>query len=140
MPIYEYRCADCDRRFERMVRGFATDQIDANGSCPECSSKDVVRLISRVAFHGGGNIGIGRAAYPTAWDQTNGGDAKTVKYWQSRVEREQREEAKHPELVSLRHDQAMSKWSAGVTSASHLHEQTPDAAHGHSHTQSESVE
>lgn len=114
MPIYEYRCSVCDLEFELIVRGFANDESDSQTKCPSCSNSQVVRLISQIALLNGGNVGIGRAAYPTAWDQTGGGNGETIKYWQSRVEREQKEEAKHPELVGIRHGLAESKWIADL--------------------------
>jgi len=40
MPIYEYRCAECDQTFERLVRG------DARVACPACESGKVTRIIS----------------------------------------------------------------------------------------------
>lgn len=95
-----------------ILRGFANKDSDAHTKCPSCSNTQVVRLISQVALLTGGNVGIGRAAYPTAWDQTGGGDSEVIKYWQSRVEREQKEEIKHPELSGIRHGIAESKWIA----------------------------
>jgi putative FmdB family regulatory protein len=41
MPIFEYRCATCGERFERLVRG-----AEAPGSCPACESTEVEKLLS----------------------------------------------------------------------------------------------
>ncbi len=46
MPIYEYRCTSCQRRFSQLVRGF---EQTAAPECPICHSADVRRLISRFA-------------------------------------------------------------------------------------------
>ena len=46
MPIYEYRCQDCNHEFERMQK-FSDPPI---GACPTCSGS-VQKLISRSAFH-----------------------------------------------------------------------------------------
>lgn len=46
MPIYEYRCQDCDHEFERMQK-FSDPPVDA---CPACTGS-VQKLISRSAFH-----------------------------------------------------------------------------------------
>ncbi len=46
MPIYEYRCTSCHRRFSLLVRGFAQA---AAPKCPFCQSADARRLISRFA-------------------------------------------------------------------------------------------
>ena len=46
MPIYEYRCQDCEHEFERMQK-FSDPPV---ATCPACSGP-VRKLISRSAFH-----------------------------------------------------------------------------------------
>ena len=46
MPIYEYRCHDCNHEFERMQK-FSDPPVAA---CPACEGS-VQKLISRSAFH-----------------------------------------------------------------------------------------
>ncbi len=46
MPIYEYRCLDCDREFERMQK-FSDPPLE---TCPTCEGT-VQKLISRSTFH-----------------------------------------------------------------------------------------
>ena len=41
MPIYEYACRSCSRKFEVLIRG-----TSATPACPECSSTDLERLLS----------------------------------------------------------------------------------------------
>ena len=41
MPIYEYRCKQCEAEFERYVPG-ATTAV----ACPTCASKQVMRKLS----------------------------------------------------------------------------------------------
>ena len=41
MPIYEYRCRDCEREFERFVPTSATAV-----ACPGCASDKVMRRLS----------------------------------------------------------------------------------------------
>ncbi len=45
MPIYEYQCNACDKRFEYLVLGG-----DAPEGCPSCRSKKVSRLMSACGF------------------------------------------------------------------------------------------
>jgi putative FmdB family regulatory protein len=45
MPIYEYRCADCDRVTSVFVRS-ARAKVDPR--CEQCGSQRLTRLISRV--------------------------------------------------------------------------------------------
>ncbi len=42
MPIYEYTCKDCGKRFEELVRS----SLDQASSCPVCGSKKVARAFS----------------------------------------------------------------------------------------------
>jgi putative FmdB family regulatory protein len=48
MPIYEYLCRVCDRRFERYVQAFAQAV-----ACPSCNAPDVEKLLSTFAMAGG---------------------------------------------------------------------------------------
>lgn len=54
MPIYEYRCADCGTRFEKLLRRLSAEEI----VCPSCDSKQVNQQLSVFATH------AGRAAEP----------------------------------------------------------------------------
>lgn len=46
MPIYEYVCTECKRKFRKLVGVIATQTPLA---CPNCHSQQVNRLISRFA-------------------------------------------------------------------------------------------
>lgn len=52
MPIYEYRCVDCQRKVSVFFRSFATvgDPV-----CPRCGGSKLERLISRVVMRRGGS-------------------------------------------------------------------------------------
>lgn len=55
MPIYEYICQDCGRKFE-LLRSFS--QADAQTECLSCGSTEVKRLLSLVnAFSAGSSLG-----------------------------------------------------------------------------------
>ncbi len=45
MPIYEYRCHECKKKFELLI--LSTEKASAV-QCAHCKSKNVERLISRV--------------------------------------------------------------------------------------------
>jgi putative FmdB family regulatory protein len=49
VPIYEYRCADCNRRSSLFYQTFSAAER-AEPRCEHCSSANVSRLVSRVAF------------------------------------------------------------------------------------------
>ncbi len=45
MPVFEYRCSGCGRKFSALV-GMVAD--DGPVACPGCGSFDVAKLVSRV--------------------------------------------------------------------------------------------
>ena len=47
MPIYEYRCANCDRSFEAFVR-----PGDDGAQCPHCHGSKLTREMSTFAARG----------------------------------------------------------------------------------------
>lgn len=47
MPIYEYRCNECRRRFSRLLLTFSA-AADYQPVCPHCHSRSAKRLVSRV--------------------------------------------------------------------------------------------
>lgn len=49
MPAYDYRCNDCKRRVVLKYKTYA-DYDKAEPVCPNCQSKNLTRLISRVAI------------------------------------------------------------------------------------------
>ena len=121
MPIYEFRCLECDEVFSRLFL-LSTD-AGASVPCSACGSDQTQRLISSFAIGGRVDPGPGRAAWPTAWNDTNGGDPETLRYWRNRIEREARLEEKYPEL----RDRSLQ--SGGSEPAP----ETADHSHSHSH-------
>lgn len=51
MPIYEYHCAECGARFEKLVRGPVDRELPLP-PCPECGGQSTTRVLSRFARHG----------------------------------------------------------------------------------------
>ncbi|MEE8349718.1 MAG: zinc ribbon domain-containing protein [Acidobacteriota bacterium] len=47
MPIFEYRCSNCDTTFERIIFGKAK-----NIHCPNCEGKEIEQLLSTFAVSG----------------------------------------------------------------------------------------
>jgi len=48
MPIYEYRCQQCEQRFETLVM-----RKDEKITCPQCGSEQLQKLISVHAVSSG---------------------------------------------------------------------------------------
>jgi putative FmdB family regulatory protein len=49
MPIYEYRCSDCSRTFEKIIWNSKGETIQ----CPYCKGEKVNRLLSTFSKAGG---------------------------------------------------------------------------------------
>lgn len=49
MPIYEYRCKECQRKSSLLVRSLSVQPQQPQ--CESCGSHDVYRVMSRFAYH-----------------------------------------------------------------------------------------
>ena len=49
MPIYEYRCQDCGKDFEKLVRSANSDGV----RCPSCGEQHLALKLSTFAAHSG---------------------------------------------------------------------------------------
>lgn len=50
MPVYEYRCEPCGKKFSVLVGVVAGGKKEKSVACPKCGGKNVYRVISRVSF------------------------------------------------------------------------------------------
>src|SRR5215471_6926379 len=73
MPLYEYECESCGRRFER-IQKFSDPPIE---ECPTCGQR-VKRLVSSPAVHFKGS-GWYITDYGKKGSDKSGGDEKTTK-------------------------------------------------------------
>src|SRR6266536_931024 len=128
MPIYEYRCLDCGEAFSRLLLN-ASRTADQE-PCMHCGSEQTKRLYSSFAIGGKVDPGPGRAAWPTAWNDTNGGDPETLRYWRHRIEREARLEEKYPEL----RDQSLQSGGGEAAPETAVHSHSHGEHHHHHHS------
>ncbi len=56
MPVYEYECPECGKRFERRR---TIEESDAEVECPECGAKHPRRLFSSFAAGASGDSSCG---------------------------------------------------------------------------------
>ncbi len=54
MPIYEYLCLKCDKKFSLLQSLFPAEK---NTECPECSSREVKKIISSFSCGAGSDVG-----------------------------------------------------------------------------------
>ncbi|NLS45527.1 MAG: zinc ribbon domain-containing protein [Firmicutes bacterium] len=48
MPIFEFKCRECDNKFEELLQSSDISRV----TCPNCGSGEIKRLISTFAFGG----------------------------------------------------------------------------------------
>ncbi|MCX7795968.1 MAG: zinc ribbon domain-containing protein [bacterium] len=53
MPLYEYKCLDCNSKFEVLIKDLS-EEI----ACENCGSKNIKRLISAFSFATTGDSGV----------------------------------------------------------------------------------
>jgi putative FmdB family regulatory protein len=51
MPLYKYRCSDCQEEFEELVSFSQSEEV----VCPKCGSHNTRKLVSTFAALRGGN-------------------------------------------------------------------------------------
>ncbi len=73
MPLYEYRCADCEHEFETLVSAGRADQA----TCPACGTGEVRRLLSLFSAPRGSG-GVGGASAWSASGAAVGGDGASA--------------------------------------------------------------
>gem|GEM_PF-446793 len=52
VPIYEYQCLNCHHRFEHLA---GMGREEQGPICPKCRSRNLKRLLSRIAFFDSSN-------------------------------------------------------------------------------------
>ena len=77
MPIYEYRCEACTRRFSVFWRSFS-DVDEAKVHCKRCGSAQVHRLVSRVRVVRSEDSRLEDMADPSAWGDLDENDPKSM--------------------------------------------------------------
>jgi len=61
MPIYEYQCKKCERKFETLVSSSKTnDSIE----CPSCGSDETTKLLSSFCASVGTRSASGKSSCP----------------------------------------------------------------------------
>lgn len=89
MPIYEYLCADCNGRFQKLVAGFSTP---AGLHCPRCGSADVHKAVSRFAVMQSEESRLESLADPATLGGLDENDPASVARWAKKMGQEMGED------------------------------------------------
>jgi putative FmdB family regulatory protein len=87
MPLFEYRCEDCRRKFTLLVGMVAQPTAQV---CPRCGSASLRKLISRFRVARSEDDILDSVADPTTMGDPD--DPKEMAAWMRRVSREMGEE------------------------------------------------
>jgi putative FmdB family regulatory protein len=78
MPIYEYRCHGCRRRVSVFFRSFSST---ADPICPQCGSRELTKLVSRVAVMKSEESRLEDLADPSSLGDLDENDPKSIARW-----------------------------------------------------------
>ena len=75
MPVYEYRCGECGKKFQ-IVATIAEYDAGLKAACPQCRSPRVGRIISRPTVLGTTRKGSGEESFDDldSGENLEGGD------------------------------------------------------------------
>ncbi len=76
MPIYEFKCLDCQEFMEILVMGAQDSQVEMK--CKQCGSENLERILSTTNFSvSGGGAAAGAAGPSTESRSCSGGSCTT---------------------------------------------------------------
>ncbi len=89
MPIYEYRCRQCRKKFEHIhLSSGSTEPV----SCPKCQSRELDRLISRVRVMKSEESRLESLADPSKLSGFDENDPQSVARWMRKMGKEMGED------------------------------------------------
>lgn len=89
MPIYEYRCRQCRKKFEHLHLGTASTETVC---CPYCQSRELDRLISRVRVMKSEESRLESLADPSKLSGFDENDPQSVARWMKKMSKEMGED------------------------------------------------
>jgi putative FmdB family regulatory protein len=91
MPIYEYRCQECDRRTSILWRSFSEVEAELP-QCALCGSINLVRLVSRVAVLHSEESRLENLADPSSLAGLDENDPRSIARWMRKMSGEMGED------------------------------------------------
>jgi putative FmdB family regulatory protein len=92
MPVYEYRCMECRRRFSMFWRSFAAAET-GQAVCPHCHATHAQRLVSRVRLLRSEDSRMEELADPDRWGSVDENDPKSMGRFMRKMMNEMGDEA-----------------------------------------------
>jgi putative FmdB family regulatory protein len=83
VPIHDYRCAQCGRRFQQFFRSFADVRDPA--TCPHCGAAGVTRLPPRIRVVRSEESRLEDLADPSSLGDIDENDPRSVARWAKRM-------------------------------------------------------
>ncbi len=90
MPIYEYECVDCSKRFSLLILNPTTC---GKPRCPKCGSRKLDRLMSRFAAARSDEQRMEKLADPASLSGLDEHDPAAVARWAKKMGKEMGDEA-----------------------------------------------
>ena len=84
MPIYDYRCSSCRRRASLYYQTFSSAAA-AEPVCPHCGSKELQRLVSRVAVLKSEESRLDDLSDPSSFGDLDENDPRSMARWARRM-------------------------------------------------------
>ena len=114
MPIYEYECRSCGRRFSALV---LNPGAAGEARCPKCGGADPERLMSRFATAQSEQRRMEKLADPAAFSGLDENDPASVARWAKKMGREMGDEAGEgfDEMVDQAVEEESSKEGGNTT-------------------------
>ena len=106
MPIYEYRCRKCKRKFEKIT--FRVSE-EVSVDCSHCGSIEVERIPSRVRVRLSEETRMERLADPSRFSGLDENDPKSMAKWMKSMSKEMGEDLGEDFDVDAMMDEAMEE-------------------------------
>ena len=100
MPLYEYRCADCQRRSTVLVRSLSDAPTP---TCGHCGGAKLTRLVSRFAFHRSWGESLNWAPRGETMGDVDEDDPRSLDQYMGRIQEEMGGEVT-PDFEAMRHE------------------------------------
>jgi putative FmdB family regulatory protein len=116
MPIYEYRCNNCNKKSSIFFRSISQAEQGGELSCPRCGGNSLRKLFSRFAFSRAADEGQEIYEFDKMMSGVDEDDPKSVARWAKNMSREVGED------FGSEFDEAMERIESGEEPESVLDE------------------